>query len=69
MATAKLALANKNPKKRCYFRSTCKTEWDELFFNSMFEREWKVFLIRQDPSTGDFTGETICCEEAIVPIR
>ena len=45
-------------------RSTCKANADKAFFSSMFEREWEVLVIRQDPLTGNFKSETICCDEA-----
>jgi hypothetical protein len=46
----------------CDLRSECRREADKRFFGSMFEREWEVFVIRQDPATGRFNGETVCCD-------
>ena len=52
----------------CHLRSACKAESDKMFFNSMFESEWEVFVIREDPVTGNFKGETICCDAALPPM-
>lgn len=32
---------------------------------SLFERDWEVFVIRQDSVNGGFKGQTVCCEAAL----
>ncbi|MGQ0541423.1 MAG: hypothetical protein ACT4O9_06185 [Blastocatellia bacterium] len=31
----------------------------------LFDRDWEVFVVRKDRSTGDFTVDTACCEDAL----
>ena len=52
-------------KKACDLRSDCWREADGQFFGALFEREWEVFVIREDPATGGFKGQTICCDAAL----
>ncbi|CAN5447582.1 hypothetical protein BH10ACI2_BH10ACI2_06030 [soil metagenome] len=59
------SLRNKVPSEACDIRSKCRTEADREYLKSLFEREWEVFVIRQDPVTGKPKGETVCCENAL----
>jgi len=45
-----------------------KAETDKVFPTSTCESEWEVFVIREDPVTGNFKGETICCDAALPPM-
>ena len=61
------SLRNKAQSETCDIRSKCRTEADREYAKSLFEREWEVFVIRQDSVTGKPIGETICCENALLP--
>lgn len=52
-------------QKDCHLRSACRKDADRRAFKSLFEREWEVFVVKRDPSTGGYKGETVCCEEAL----
>ena len=38
----------------CPIRSDCKTESDRRYFDSLFEAEWEVFVIKRDNEKGSF---------------
>ena len=42
-----------------------KTE-KQIKFNSLFDSEWEVFVIKKDKLTGKFVGKTACC--ALSPV-
>lgn len=33
--------------------------------DDLFDRDWEVFVVRKDRSTGGFTIDTACCEDAL----
>ncbi len=49
---------------RCPLRSDCREESDRRYFGSLFERDWEVFVIKQDRRTGTHNWFTLCCETA-----
>lgn len=53
--------------KECYLRSECRENADGQAIRSLLEREWEVFVIKRDESTGKLRGLTVCCEEALPP--
>ena len=52
--------------KTCPVRSDCKKQSDQKPFNSLFEDEWEVFVIKRDDERGKFDWFTQCCEAASV---
>ncbi len=59
-----ISLSQKLMAEPCYIRSACREKSDRDYVKSMFERDWEVFLIKRDPNTGKFVGETLCCDYA-----
>jgi hypothetical protein len=50
--------------KMCPVRSDCKKQSDKKFFDSLFENDWEVFVIKRDNQNGKFDWFTQCCEAA-----
>jgi hypothetical protein len=46
----------------CPLRSECSTESNRKFVDSLFEKDWEVFVIRRDEKDGKFNWFTLCCE-------
>lgn len=57
-------LSQKLIGEACYIRSACRENSDREYFKSMFDSDWEVFVIKRDPTTGKFKGETLCCDYA-----
>ena len=51
-------------KATCPLRSDCKTESDRQYFDSLFNDDWEVFVIKRDNESGTFDWFTQCCEDA-----
>lgn len=51
----------------CPFRSECKTESDRKYFDSLFNDDWEVFVIKRDNQKGTFDWFTQCCEAVTAP--
>ncbi len=46
----------------CPLRSECEKESNNLYFDSLFESDWEVFVIKRDNETDGFDWFTLCCE-------
>ena len=46
----------------CPLRSECGKESDRKYFDTLFDRDWEVFVIRRDEEKGKFDWFTLCCE-------
>ncbi len=46
----------------CPIRSDCKARSDRRYFDTLFEDDWEVFVIKRDNEKGSFDWFTICCE-------
>lgn len=46
----------------CPLRSECEKESNNRYFDSLFESDWEVFVIKRDNETNDFDWFTLCCE-------
>ena len=53
---------------KCYLRSACRQEADAAANRSLFERDWEVFVIKHDPTTGGYRSQTLCCDTAPVKL-
>ncbi len=42
--------------KKCPIRSDCRARSNERYFNRLFRKDWDVFVIRHDPTTGKHVG-------------
>jgi hypothetical protein len=51
----------------CPLRSDCKKQSDRRYFDSLFDQDWEVFVIRRDDKKGNFNWFTQCCEAAVTP--
>ena len=49
---------------RCPLRSMCRKESDGKYFDTLFDGDWEVFVIRRDDEKGKFDWFTLCCEGA-----
>jgi len=49
----------------CPLRSDCSAEANRAFYDTMFEKEWEVFVIRFDSHNDKFETSTYCCVQAI----
>ena len=49
----------------CPLRSDCKKRSDRRYFDSLFDHDWEVFVIRRDDKEGNFNWFTQCCEAAV----
>ena len=50
--------------KTCPLRSDCRKDSDKKYFESLFDDEWEVFVIKRDTEKGGFDWFTLCCEGA-----
>ena len=48
----------------CPVRSDCANQSHQRYFESLFERDWEVFVIKHDKERGGFDWFTLCCETA-----
>ena len=48
----------------CPLRSDCFQKSTETYFDSLFESDWEVFVIKRDRETQKFDWFTLCCENA-----
>jgi hypothetical protein len=48
----------------CPLRSDCVRESNNRYFESLFEDDWEVFVIRRNSEAGKFDWFTLCCEAA-----
>ena len=51
-------------RSTCPLRSDCKKESDQRYFDSLFDDDWEVFVIKRDNENGKFDWFTQCCEAA-----
>ena len=49
-------------KDECPLRSDCYKKSNETYFDSLFDRDWEVFVIRRDREKQTFDWFTLCCE-------
>lgn len=62
-----MALADKmftRATKTCPVRSDCRRESNRQYFDSLFDRDWDVFVVKRDEDHGNFNWFTLCCEAA-----
>ena len=52
--------------KTCPIRTDCKKQSDRKYFDSLFDDDWEVFVIKRDDERGKFDWFTQCCEAAYV---
>ncbi len=50
--------------KACPLRSDCSRNSSKAYFDSLFDGNWEVFVIKRDHETEKFDWFTLCCEEA-----
>ncbi len=50
--------------KTCPIRSDCRSDSDKRYFESLFERNWEVFVIKRNSRDEKFDWFTLCCETA-----
>ena len=50
--------------KSCPLRSDCRSESNKKYFESLFDDEWEVFVIKRDAEKGGFDWFTLCCDAA-----
>ena len=48
----------------CPSRSDCKKKSFRERLESLFDKDWEVFVIRRDTESGSFDWFTLCCEGA-----
>lgn len=53
---------SRNPT--CSIRSECRKESDKRYFDSLFDDNWEVFVIRRKEADSGFDWFTLCCEAA-----
>ena len=49
---------------RCPLRSECFKDQNETYFDSLFDKNWEVFVIKRDSERNKFGWFTLCCEHA-----
>ena len=62
-----MALADKTfsrGPKTCPVRSDCRRESNRKYFDSLFDQDWEVFVVKLDDDQGKFDWFTLCCETA-----
>ncbi len=54
-------------RNRIKFERIPKAEEEDsaLTNDTLFDRNWEVFVIKRDEDTGEFTSTTVCCETAL----
>jgi len=50
--------------KMCPLRSDCRRDSNKKYFETLFDDEWEVFVIRRDKEKGGFDWFTLCCDAA-----
>lgn len=50
--------------RTCPLRSDCSKSSSSAYFQSLFEKDWEVFVIRRDNEKHEFDWFTLCCEAA-----
>jgi hypothetical protein len=50
--------------RSCPIRSACKRDADRSYYDSLFETDWEVFVVRRDADRDDFRWFTLCCERS-----
>lgn len=50
--------------RTCPVRSDCSKQTNQRYFETLFEDEWEVFVIKHDAERGGFDWFTLCCESA-----
>jgi hypothetical protein len=48
----------------CPVRSDCKKESDRKYFDTLFDDDWEVLVIKRDNIRQTFDWFTLCCESA-----
>jgi hypothetical protein len=48
----------------CPIRSDCQRKSDKKYFDSLFEQDWEVLVIRRDEQ-GAYNWSTWCCDSAV----
>ena len=51
-------------RKTCPLRSDCRRESNRKYFDSLFDHDWEVFVVKRDNDQGKFDWFTLCCEAA-----
>jgi hypothetical protein len=62
-----MALADKmfsRETRTCPVRSDCRRESNKRYFDSLFDRDWDVFVVKRDNEKNKFDWFTLCCEAA-----
>ncbi len=49
--------------KSCQLRSDCSKRSSKVYFDSLFESDWEVFVIKHDSNMKTFNWFTLCCED------
>lgn len=55
----------KNDNGRCEIGKAAAAQSD-CTFDSLFDSDWEVFVIKRDDTTGQLVGRTACCAQATV---
>ena len=53
-------------KAGCRNKSACRNESISALSKNLFEREWEVFVVKKDQTTGKLIGKVACC--ALSPV-
>ena len=62
-----MALADKmftRATRTCPVRSDCRKESNRKYFDSLFDSDWEVLVVRHDDEKNKFEWFTLCCEAA-----
>jgi len=57
---------NEKSKPVCPLEQACAFEGEPRQNRDLFSRDWEVFVIKRDNSTGNLVGKTACC--ALAPV-
>jgi hypothetical protein len=52
------------PSKVCPLQSSCGRSSNKAYFDSLFDDDWEVFVIKRDREAEKFDWFTLCCEQA-----
>lgn len=55
--------------KTCPLRSDCLKESNKKYFESLFDNDWEVFVIKRHDEKGKFDWFTLCCDAAGIGTR
>ena len=50
--------------KICPLRGDCRRESNRKYFDSLFDADWEVFVVKRDNDRETFDWFTLCCETA-----